>query len=331
MSELLDDVLTLPDQLRWGLDLDPTGMGSANGMVLLGMGGSAMAATVASLAATSPVRIEVHRSYGLPAWALEAGASVLAVSYSGNTEEVLSGVDAAFAGGLDVSMVTSGGRLEEIANERGLPLVLVPGGMQPRAGVGYQASAVTRVLGASGAIADDRGELTEAADVVDTLLGDGNGPAVKQSAVIARDLLGKTAVIYGGFGVGETAAYRWKTQLNENAKAPAYWGVVPEMNHNELEGWHDSTGEGFAVVFLRDENDHPRIKSRLDLSEALIAETATNAGTVASNGTGVIARLSSLAVVGDIASLLVADQAGTDPTPVNTIEGFKESLGREDQ
>ena len=331
MSGLLDDVLTLPDQLRWGLDLDPDGMASERGMVLLGMGGSAMAATVGSLAATSSVPIDVHRSYGLPGWAGESGASVIAVSYSGNTEEVLSGVDAAFSAGLDLSIITSGGRLGQIAGERDLPIVLVPGGMQPRAGVGYQASAVTMVLGASGVIADAKSELGEAADVVDELLADGAGPAVKHGTAIATDLAGRTAVIYGGFGVGATAAYRWKTQLNENAKVPAYSGVVPEMNHNELEGWHDDTGKGFAIVYLRDEQDHPRIKSRLELSEALIGEVATNAGTVASTGTGVIARLSSLAVVGDIASLVVAEAAGTDPTPVHTIEGFKQSLGKEDQ
>lgn len=331
MSEPLDDVLTLPDQLRWGVELDPAGVTASRGIVLLGMGGSAMAATIGSLAATSASPIEVHRSYGLPGWAVESGASVIAVSYSGNTEEVLSGVDAAISAGLEIAIVTSGGRLEEIASERELPIVLVPGGMQPRAGVGYQASAVTRVLGASGVIADAPGELAEAADVVDELLGGGTGAAVKQGTAIAAELAGNTAVIYGGFGVGATAAYRWKTQLNENAKVPAYSGVVPEMNHNELEGWHDNSGERFAIVYLRDEFDHPRIKRRLDLNESVIGDAATNAGSVSSSGSGAIARLTSLAVVGDVASLVVAELAGTDPTPVPTIEGFKKSLGKEDE
>jgi glucose/mannose-6-phosphate isomerase len=330
MSELLKDVLTLPDQLRWGLEIDPDGMAADRGIVLLGMGGSAMAATVGSLAATSVAPIEVHRSYALPGWAEESGASIIAVSYSGNTEEVLSGVDAAFSAGLEVSIITSGGRLEEIARERDLPIVLVPGGMQPRVGVGYQASAVTRVLGASGVIADSTGELSEAADVADELLGGGTGPAAKQGAAIAADLVGKTAVIYGGFGVGETAAYRWKTQLNENGKVPAYSSVVPEMNHNELEGWHDDSGEHFAIVYLHDEHDHPRIKQRMALSESVIGSAATNAGSVVSSGMGAIARLTSLSVVGDVASLVVAELAGTDPTPVPTIEGFKTSLGKED-
>jgi glucose/mannose-6-phosphate isomerase len=331
MSELFDDVLTLPAQLRWGVDLDPAGVSADRGIVLLGMGGSAMAATVGSLAATSASPIEVYRSYGLPGWAAASAASVIAVSYSGNTEEVLSGVDAAIAAGLEISIVTSGGRLEKIAAERGLPMVLVPGGMQPRAGVGYQAAAVTRVLGASGVIADAPGELTEAADVVDGLLGQGAGAAVRQGTDIASKLAGKTAVIYGGFGVGATAAYRWKTQINENAKVPAYAGVIPEMNHNELEGWHDDSGEHFAIVYLRDQYDHPRIDRRLLLSESVIGDAATYAGSVSSSGTGAIARWSSMSVVGDVASLVVAELAGTNPTPVPTIEGFKESLGKEDE
>ncbi len=328
MSGVLDPVLTLPDQLRWGADLAPAGVTAERGIVLLGMGGSAMAATVAGLAATTSVPIEVHRSYGLPGWAVPAGASVIAVSYSGNTEEVLSGVDDALANGLEVAAVSSGGRLEAVAGEHDLPIVVVPGGMQPRAGVGYQAAGVIQLLGASGVVPDAAGELSEAAAIVDDLLAEGTGPAVEQGGAIAAELAGKTAVIYGGFGIGGTAAYRWKTQLNENAKVPAYSGVVPELNHNELEGWHDATGAGFAIAYLRDEHDHPRIKRRLDLTAAVIGDAAANAGTVSSVGSGALARWSSLSVVGDVASLLVAEKAGTDPTPVETIERFKLSLGK---
>jgi len=323
MSAMVDDILTLPDQLRWGLELDPVGVGSDRPVVLLGMGGSAMAAAVASLAAKSASPVTVHRSYGLPGWAEESGAAVVAVSYSGNTEEVLSGVDAALASRLEVLVVASGGRLQDIATERSLPSVLVPGGMQPRAAVGYQTAGVTRVLGASGLIADAQEQLTEAADTLDALLGDGEGPAMRQGRSIAKVLAGKTGVVYGGFGVGATAAYRWKTQLNENAKVPAYSSVVPEMNHNELEGWRPATGDAFALVYLRDEYDHPRIKRRLDLS----AETSPNAGSVASVGTRALSRFFSMAVVGDVASVAVADLAGTDPVPVATIERFKEKLG----
>jgi glucose/mannose-6-phosphate isomerase len=180
-------------------------------------------------------------------------------------------------------------------------------------------------------VADPQGQLTEAAAALDALLDGGDGPAVKQGTAIAAELAAKTAIIYGGFGIGATAAYRWKTQLNENAKVPAYAGVVPEMNHNELEGWHEDTGAPFAVVYMRDQYDHPRIKRRLDFTAAVIGGAVTDAGSVASTGRGALSRFFSLAVVGDVASLAAAEQAGTDPVPVATIERFKQLLGKEDQ
>jgi glucose/mannose-6-phosphate isomerase len=326
---MMDHVVELPAQLRWGIGLEVTGQVTDRPVVLLGMGGSAMAATVAGLATTGSAPVTVHRSYGLPGWAEDAGAVVVAVSYSGNTEEVLSGVDAALSANLEVSIVASGGRLAEIADERSFPIALVPGGLQPRAGVGYQTAAVAKVLGAFGLIADASGHLAEAADVVDGLLGNGDGPAIEQGTAVAKGLENRTAIIYGGYGVGSTAAYRWKTQLNENAKVLAYAGVVPEMNHNELEGWRDPAAERFAVVYLTDEHDHPRILRRMKLSAAAIPVAAS--ATVVSSGTGPIARFFSLAVVGDVASVVVAENAGTDPTPVDILETFKTTLRKENQ
>lgn len=323
---MLDAVLTLPDQLRWGLDVEAPGVGLDGPIVLLGMGGSAMAASVASLGAHSDAPIEVHRSYGLPGWAVASRASVIAVSYSGNTEEVLSGVDVALGAGLDIAAVSSGGRIADLAEQRGFPLVPVPGGMQPRAGVGYQASGVVAILAASGRFEDATDQLAEAADVLDAELQGGEGPAVGRGGEIASRLNGKATIIYGGFGVGATAAYRWKTQLNENGKVPAYAGVVSEMNHNELEGWHESTGGPFAGVWLHDSGDHPRIARRLELSSQIIGDALIEAGTVTSLGDSPLARFFSLAVVGDVASVRVAEAAGSDPEPVETIERFKRLL-----
>ncbi|MCZ6461455.1 MAG: hypothetical protein O6705_04375, partial [Actinobacteria bacterium] len=185
MTTMMDHVIELPTQLRWGIGLGVAGQVTDRPVVLLGMGGSAMAATVAGLATAGSAPVTVHRSYGLPGWAEDAGAVVVAVSYSGNTEEVLSGVDAALSANLDVSFVASGGRLAEIADERSFPIALVPGGLQPRAGVGYQTAAVAKVLGAFGLIADASGQLAEAADVVDGLLGNGDGPAIEQGTRVA--------------------------------------------------------------------------------------------------------------------------------------------------
>ncbi len=329
MNEMMDAIVGLPGQLRWGIGVEPAGLTAGKPVVLLGMGGSAMGATVGSLAATAGSPITVHRSYGLPGWAAEQKAAVVAVSYSGNTEEVLSGVDAALGAGLEVAAIASGGTLQEIAAAQGLIAVTVPGGMQPRAAVGYQTAAVVKVLAAAGLIDDPDAALTEAADVTEALLGSGDGPAVAHGTAIAANLAGKTPVIYGGFGVGATAAYRWKTQFNENAKVPAYAGEVPEMNHNEIEGWTKGNDRHFGIVYLRDADDHPRIARRLDRAAEVIGDAVSEAGTVESSGAGAVARFFSLAVVGDVASVATAEQAGTDPVPVDTIERFKKLLVEE--
>ncbi len=325
---MFDDILTLPEQLRWGIGHEISPLQSDGPIVLLGMGGSAMAATIGTLASRPRHPMIVHQGYGLPAWAADAGAGVLAVSYSGNTEEVLSGVEQAISAGLDLAAVASGGRLAEIAGERGLPYVEVPGGLQPRAGVGYQTAAVTAMLGAGGHIPNAEAALTEAADVVDSLLDGGHGGAVELGRDLAAGLEDRTAVIYGGRGVGSTAAYRWKTQINENAKVPAFAGVVPEMNHNELEGWQPETSDAFGVVYLRDSADHPSVAHRLELSETVLSGKVHRIGDVLSTGDGALARFFSLAVVGDVASVAMADAAGVDATPVETLEAFKTMLAK---
>lgn len=325
---MFNDILSLPEQLRWGIGQDVAPLRSDGPIVLLGMGGSAMAATIGTLASTLRVPMVVHCGYGLPAWATEGGVTVLAVSYSGNTEEVLSGVDQAISAGLDLAVVASGGRLGEIAGERGMPYVEVPGGLQPRAGVGYQTAAVTAMLGAGGHVRNADAALGEAADVVDRLLDGGSGGAVQLGRDLAAGLEERTAVIYGGRGVGSTAAYRWKTQINENAKLPAFSGTVPEMNHNELEGWQRESSGAFGVIYLRDSADHPSVARRLDLSGTVLSGKVRRVGDVRSTGDGPLARFFSLAVVGDVASVAMAEAAGIDPTPVKTLEAFKTMLAK---
>jgi glucose/mannose-6-phosphate isomerase len=171
-------------------------------------------------------------------------------------------------------------------------------------------------------------DLNEAADTVEVLLGGGEGGAFALGRDIAAGLANVTAVIYGGRGVGATAAYRWKTQINENAKVPAFSGTVPEMNHNELEGWRPEASRQFGLVYLRDSGDHPAVARRLDLSGTVLFGSVRRVGEVRSAGIGPLARFFSLAAVGDAASVFMAEKAGVDPTPVATLEEFKNMLAK---
>jgi glucose/mannose-6-phosphate isomerase len=329
MSEAMEEVLGLAEQLRWGSRVDPPSVVDDRPIVLLGMGGSGMAARVGALGADPSRMIAVHSSYGLPGWAAPSGALVVAVSYSGNTEETVSGIGEALAKGLPIAAVTSGGTVAELAKDEDFALVSVPAGHQPRVAVGYQAAGVLAVLEAAGAIVDAAAQLGRAAEVVAATLDDGAGPGYRLGLDIADALAGRISVIYGGHGPAALAAYRWKTQINENAKMPAFAGEVPELNHNELEGWSASarsTSRSVGLVYLRDRHDHPRVAKRLDLTAKTIQDQVSAAGQVYSEGVGPLERFFSLAVVGDVASIAMAESAGVDAGPVDVLEGLKRQL-----
>jgi len=325
VSEMRDLIATLPTQLRWAADLDRPRVPPAKSAVVAGMGGSGIAGDVAAVVAESEsTRVTVHKSYGLPSWVRDE--LVVAVSHSGNTEETLSGARAAVAAGIPWVAVATGGRLLEDADASGAARVDIPFSPQPRAAFGYLAGGVLRVLEASGVVGDQTGALREAADVVEGALA---GPAHEAASEIADRLAGRVAVVYGGSGVGAVAANRWKTQINENGKTPAYWSALPELDHNEIVGWsaHPELGrESIGVVFLHDAGDHPRIALRARLTRELITPTTTVAADVSSLGVGVLARLFSLTIVGDLVSVGLAERAGIDPAPVAVIEDLKKRL-----
>lgn len=320
-----DLIATLPEQLRWAAALDPPDVPAARHAVVAGMGGSGIAGDVAALVAESEsARVAVHKSYGLPRWV--GDDLVVAVSHSGNTEETLSAARAAVAGAVPWVVVATGGGLTRAAEEAGAPHLVIPFSPQPRAGFGYLAGAVLRVLEAAGVIGPQSEALDEAATVVQAALA---GPAQQAADAVADRLVGRVAVIYGGAGVGAVAAYRWKTQINENGKAPAYWSTLPELNHNEIVGWSALPELGrssIGVVFLNDAEDHPQIALRAALTRQLIAPSVGVAGEVPSSGSGVLARLFSLTIVGDLVSVGLAERAGIDPAPVAVIEDLKKRL-----
>lgn len=323
-------VAGLSGQLRWGVELDVPPLPPARRVLVCGMGGSGISGDFGrELAASEGRQVEVHKGYGLPGWAVgDDELLVVAVSYSGATEETLSAVDAALERGMRVATVSSGGTLASVATERGLPHVTVPGGLQPRAALGFLFSAVTRLLASAGMVADVRPQLSEAAEVWDGLAG-ADPAAGPLAADLADALDGRAAVVYGSTGITAPAAQRWKTQINENAKWPAWWGLFPELDHNEIVGWTglaDLTRRRVGIVVLRDEAEHPRVASRVRLTRELTDADVAWVGDVWSQGASPSARMMSMVAVGDLVSLALAERAGVDPMPVDVIEDLKRGL-----
>jgi glucose/mannose-6-phosphate isomerase len=223
---------------------------------------------------------------------------------------------------------TTGGRLAEISDQNGWPSVMVPPGLQPRAAVGYLVGAVSRLLAGMGVLEDQGAALAEAAGLVDASAAEGS-ESWDQAAKIAKALVGRISIVYGGGTISSTAAQRWKTQINENAKMPAWWSVLPELDHNELVGWEtlpSVTLQSLGIVALTDRSDHPRVRARLDHSSALTGYAVPWVAEVSAHGESALARLMSLTVTGDLTSWMLAEEAGVDPVPVETIEKLKKLL-----
>ncbi len=209
------------------------------GMVVCGMGGSAVGGDLAKAAlgdrATRP--ITVVRGYALESWT-PPESFVLCASYSGNTEETLACFEAAGAAGAQRAVLTTGGRLAELAREEGVPVIGVPAGMQPRAAVVYLTIGVLECAALCGAAPGVHAEIDMAVARLERLVEEW-GPAAPDDSLaksVARGLDGTIPVIHGASAT-TAPARRWATQLNENSKSPAFWCELPEASHNQIVGW----------------------------------------------------------------------------------------------
>jgi glucose/mannose-6-phosphate isomerase len=335
-SDLLADIVGLPEHVRdakWKVEsAQLTPWDSPGGLIVAGMGGSGIGGLLARamLGDHASRPILAARTYGLPAWTTP-DTTVLCASYSGDTEETLACYEAAGALGARRVVVASGGRLAELARSDGVPVIPVAGGFQPRAAVAYMTVAALEVAGLCGAGPRMGSELDVAADHLEQLVVEwgADGPEDSKSKMLARGLADSVPVIVGS-GLTQPIAYRWKTQLNENAKVPAFTHEMPELDHNELVGWQGAAALGrFAAVFLDDADTHPRVQKRIALTRELIAEQATGTYVAASRGVTAVERVFSLVLLGDLVSLYVAVLRGVDPTPINVIEELKAGLAEE--
>jgi glucose/mannose-6-phosphate isomerase len=301
------------------------------GMVVAGMGGSAIggALAVAALGDRASRPIGAARSYGLPSWATP-DTTVLCSSYSGNTEETLAAYEAAGHLGARRVVATTGGRLAEHARRDGVPVIPLPAALQPRSAVAYMTVAALEVAAACGAGERLHTEIDVAAESTERLAAEWgpDGPEDGLARQLARRLLGTVPVIAGA-GLSIPIAYRWKTQINENAKLPAFNHELPELDHNEIVGWSGAASLGsFSAVFLDDSDLHPRERQRIELTRGLIASDATSTFRIESRGETRTERVFSLVLLGDLVSVYLAVLRGVDPTPVEIIERLKGELAR---
>ena len=229
-------------------------------------------------------------------------------------------------------VVTSGGKLAELARADQVPVVPVAGGFQPRAAVAYMTVAALQVAAICGVGPGMNSELDVAADHLEELVIEWGpeGPPDGLAKSLARSLHGTVPVIAGA-GLTTPIAYRWKTQANENAKIPAYALELPELDHNEIVGWGSAADFArFSAVFLDDCDTHPRVKERIDVTARLVAPGAAGVYRVESRGQNTAERVFSLVLLGDLVSVYRAALRGVDPEPVELLDRLKAELDGDD-
>jgi glucose/mannose-6-phosphate isomerase len=329
----VEDILGLPDQLRDALwrvqSANLEEYDSPGGLIVAGMGGSsiggALARAVLGDRASRPIGLA--RDYALPAWTTP-DATVLCSSYSGETEETLAVYEAAGALGARRIVATTGGQLAAAARADGVPVIPVAGGFQPRAAVAYTLVVALEVAGLCGAGDRLHSEIDVAAAHAEQLVAKWgpDGPENSLPKELARGLHGTVPQVAGA-GLTAPIAYRWKTQINENAKTPCFAGELPELDHNEVAGWAGASELGrFSAVFLDDSDLHPRTRQRIELTRGLIQGDAAHTFRVETIGETRTARLASLVLLGDLVSVYLAVLRGVDPTPVPLLERLKGAL-----
>lgn len=304
-------------------------------VVVVGMGGSALAADLVRVLLEDDLAVpfDVIKDYHLPKY-VQHNTLVIASSHSGNTEETVTCLEESLAHrhNPQVAVMSTGGKLDDIAAKHKVAYAQIPHDTQPRMAMIYDLRALLMILHQFGLtkkraydeIAGTAAWLQEQSDswTKETPI---THNYAKQLALIA---VGKTPVFYAG-PLMAPVAYKWKISWNENAKNVAFWNYYPEFNHNEFLGWTSHPVDKPFVIFdLVSELENPRVLKRFELSDRLLSGMRPKANIVHIAGDTLIEQLLWACILADFVSIYVAILNGIDPTQVKLIEKFKTELAK---
>ncbi|MGH2521447.1 MAG: bifunctional phosphoglucose/phosphomannose isomerase [Anaerolineales bacterium] len=337
-QNFIDDIDALPSQVEtaWALGQRlalPESYKAINQIVISGMGGSAIGGALAQAQAAPecPVPISISRDYGLPAF---AGANTLVIcsSHSGNTEETLSAFEIARARGCKLLAITTGGKLNALAEEGGIPVWRFEHAGQPRAAVGFSFMLALAGLLKLGLIADKSSDVAEAVAAMrtqQTHLRAETSVVQNPSKRMAGQLMNRIPAIFASDYLAPVAR-RWKGQISEIAKAWSQFEELPELDHNSVVGtmYPEPLVSKFMVLFLRSAHDHPRNRLRSEVTREIYMTAGFNTDTIEASGASPLAQMLTLIHSGDYTAYYLAMCYGVDPSPVPQIDYLKEQLSR---
>lgn len=341
-GDMYGKILRLPDQVAEAIEIgrrfDLGGLkkdGVAQ-IVVAGLGGSAIGGDLVRSYASCQLAIPmlVVRDYVLPQFVGPA-TLVLVSSYSGHTEETLSAYEQAHKQKARMLVFTTGGALAERAGRDGHPVVTLPGGLMPRAALGYSFFPMLLALVRLGFLPDPSAELEETKSLLASKVtpysrstAEKQNPAKQMATAWHRHV----PLIYGSTVRFDAVALRIKCQIAENAKQLAFANAFPEFNHNELVGfgYTPHLSQTLSVCLLRDRGDHRRTGFRMAIVRKMIADLGIPVIEVESSGVLPLARMFSLIQWGDFVSYYLAMLNGVDPTPIQAIDHLKRELAERD-
>ncbi len=324
---MLEMVRSFPEQCQAGWELGSSAdvpldrLAGFSRVLCVGMGGSGITGDL--LSSLLPCEVLPWRGYQLPPFIGEE-TLLVGISYSGKTEETLAAFKAGLARTHRALAISSGGELRELCRREGVPWIGIPAGLQPRAALGYLLFPLLALFRRLEVLPEDP------APALRLLSARAAELAVEgsQAHLLARTLCRHLPLIYGSHGHTAPVAFRWKTQINENAKQPAFWAQLPELCHNEIVGWELTPRllPTAQVVFLRTPSDHPRVGARIEVLKEVLARRGLSYSEVWAQGETVLERLLSLLYLGDWVSVYLALLNRVDPTPVRPIQELKARL-----
>lgn len=328
-SDILSQLSSFPDQLEWSQVSRAGAVPGIQNVVICGVGGSAIAGDVITdlLTPTCKVPITTSRYVSMPGYANEATLA-LVISYSGNTAESLNLYHDAIERKCRIVSITSGGELERLSKKDSVPVLNVPSGNQPRASLGYLLGTSAAVLQGAGLCYPHRDLLQAVPDLRSYIQN--LGPSVPTSSNPAKKIAlalrhGVTA-IYSPRNV-RSIALRWQNQINENAKAVAFSGEMPEMDHNQLVGWLEGGGDcSCRPVLLMPEDMHPTVRKMTEVTLQMLNERGLDPVKVELPGKDLMDNVLQGIALGDMVSYYMAVLKGVDPAPVTVIKEFKKRI-----
>ncbi len=292
-------------------------------VLICGLGGSGIGGTVLAqiVSQESKVPILVNKDYKIPAFVNES-TLVIACSYSGNTEESLEMLEQADAKNAEIACVTSGGKLQEIAQKKGYNLIIIPGGNPPRAAFGLAFPTLFTLLNHYGIIGDYSNQFNDAINSINQA----ESSIINEAKSVTEKLYKKIPVIYSDANY-EGVAIRFRQQINENGKMLCWHHVIPEMNHNEIVGWR-SKDENLAVVIFRNDDDYYRTQKRIEVNKTVFEKYTSTIIEIYSKGNSQLARALYLIHIGDWISYFLAEKNGVDVVEVDVITNLKNELAK---